>query len=234
MRTFFLGFYYALYMIGTGIKALKIKYLKKFKGEEAADEYTNKILVKWANFTLNTMGVKLNVIGRENLLEEPCLFVSNHQSYFDVPSIISVLGKPVGFIAKKELEGIPVISYWMKQIKCIFMDRENIREAIKSINEGIAYLNEGYSMSIFPEGTRAKNGVLGEFKKGSLKLAVKPGVPIIPITIDGTYKAFEEKGKFRKAEANIIIHKPIYTKNLSKEDQNNIAEIVRDIIKESL
>jgi 1-acyl-sn-glycerol-3-phosphate acyltransferase len=85
---------------------------------------------------------------------------------------------------------------------------------------------------IFPEGTRSKGNNIGEFKQGSLKLALKSGVPIVPIAINGSYKLREgnEKSRIKSAEVKVTICEPIYTNNLSKEEQTNLAETVRKVI----
>lgn len=142
----------------------------------------------------------------------------------------------MGFIAKKELEKIKAISGWMKEIHCVFMDRSNVRESIKAINEGVENLKNGHSMVIFPEGTRSKGPSLGEFKKGSMKLAIKAEVPIVPIAIDGTYKAREgNKGnKITSADVKITIAKPINVKELTKEEKSNLSENIRNILNEIL
>ncbi|MEA4826022.1 MAG: lysophospholipid acyltransferase family protein, partial [Clostridium sp.] len=135
--------------------------------------------------------------------------------------------------AKKEMAKIPLISRWMRNIRCVFIDRKNVRESLKAINEGANNLKNGYSMVIFPEGTRSKSHNIGEFKKGSLKMATKAKVPIVPITIDGSYKIFEEhNGWLRKGEIKLTIEKPIYLEKLSQEEQKNLSEIVKaEIVK---
>ena len=122
----------------------------------------------------------------------------------------------------------------MLDIKSVFIDRNNAREAIKTINEGVQYLKEGYSMGIFPEGTRSKSKHMGEFRKGSLKLATKSKVPIVPISIDGTYKAFEETGVLKRSFVRITIDKPIYTKDLTKEQENTLSDDLRNLMCKNL
>lgn len=234
MKSFFVALYYGLYMIFIGFKRIKFHFVRVFKGKDAAFQYTKKVVSNWSTNTIKIVGMKIEVIGRENIPKEACLFVANHQSYFDIPAIIYAIDKPVGFVAKKELEKIPVYKEWMLSMKSLFIDRGNAREAIKTINEGIQYLKEGYSMAIFPEGTRSRSKHMGEFKKGSLKLATKSKVPIIPISIDGTYKAFEERGSLRRASVRIIIDKPIYTKDLTREEENTLSDDLRNLICKNL
>jgi len=99
------------------------------------------------------------------------------------------------------------------------------------MNEAVENVKNGHSMFIFPEGTRSKNGEIGEFKKGSMRLAVKSEAPIVPITIEGARKIFEENNcRFRAAEVTLTIGKPISTKGLTKEEQDNLAGYVREVI----
>lgn len=236
MKNFLLYLKYASYMFKTMMKKGKVKSIREKNGDKAADEYINKNVLEWGKFFVDKAGVKINVKGIENLPEGSCLYVANHQSLFDVPVILTATKRPMGFIAKKELEKVKAISGWMKELHCVFMDRSNIRESVKSINEGASNLKNGYSMAIFPEGTRSKDGKLGEFKKGSMKLGIKGDVPIIPVTIDGTYKIREgnEKNEIKPAQVNVIIHKPINPSELTKEELSNLSETIKEIIGESL
>lgn len=230
MRTYVIMFYYGLYMIFMAFRLLIIKIIRKVKGNDAAEMYRNKVVMKWSNHTLKVTGMSYKAFGIENIPKESCLFVANHQSLFDIPLLMDAAKKPLGFIAKKELKKVPVLHSWTKEINCVYLDRENVREAIKSINEGIEFLKQGVSMAIFPEGTRAKDGKIKAFKKGSLKLATKSGVPVVPVTIQGTYKAFELNKKLQDTEVTIHFGKPIYPETLDKEKQSNLSEIVKEEI----
>lgn len=234
MKSFLVTLYYGLYMTFMGLKRIKFHFVRVFKGKEAAFQYTKKVVRKWSIKTIEIIGMDIEVIGKENIPKETCLFVANHQSYFDVPALIYAIDKPIGFVAKKELDKIPVYKNWMLDIKSVFIDRNNAREAIKTINEGVQYLKEGYSMGIFPEGTRSKSKHMGEFRKGSLKLATKSKVPIVPISIDGTYKAFEETGVLKRSFVRITIDKPIYTKDLTKEQENTLSDDLRNLMCKNL
>ncbi|WP_035293968.1 lysophospholipid acyltransferase family protein [Clostridium sp. KNHs214] len=232
MRTFLKITVFIFYMIGAIFKTIKLSFLKKFSSKDKYNKYLNKSVYKWAKFSVDLVGVKLHLEGEENIPNETCLFVSNHQSNLDVPCLIAALNRPMGFISKKELIKAPVISTWMKAIHCVFMDRKNVRESLKSIKEGADILKSGNNMVIFPEGTRSKSNAVGEFKKGSMKLATKAEVRVVPITIDGTYKAWEGNGGkgLIPADVTIKIHKGIEVKELDREKKSTLAEDVRDII----
>jgi len=227
---FYLDFF--IHVLIANCKKGKFEKLKNNGTKQEVEEYKSKVVKDWASNVLNYVGAKVNIVGKENIPKGACLYVANHQGFFDIPIVVETVGNSIGFIAKKELLKFKVLTYWMTQMHCIFIDRSNVRESIKAINEGIENLKNGHSMVIFPEGTRSKGPSIGEFKKGSLKLALKSGVPIVPIAIDGSYKLREgnEKSRIKPAEVKVTICKPIYTENLSREDQTNLAEIVKGLI----
>ena len=232
IRTIFFYFCITISFIVTSFFRIKIKLLTNRGDITKREECIHKVVYTWARFVINISGAKVNVIGLENLpKDQTVLFVSNHQSNFDIPLLISSINIPKGFIGKKELEKWPFISTWMKYIKCIFMDRDNLRKSAQSIVEGINLLKSGYSMVVFPEGTRSKGKPVGEFKGGSFKLATKSKCPIIPLTINGTYKLLESNNNMIKsADIELIIHPPIDITKLDKEELENLPETVHSII----
>ena len=153
LKTILFYFIFILYMIGTVTKKIKLEGIKKTGDKEQVENYIYVAVKNWANFILNLVNARIKLEGKEHLPQVPCLFVANHQGFFDIPIIISSLNRTVGFIAKKEITKIGLLTYWMRQINCVFMNRQNIRESIKSINEGIKVLKSGHSMVVFPEGT---------------------------------------------------------------------------------
>lgn len=232
LKTILFYFIFFLYMIYSLVKKLKLDKIRKNASEKEAENYIYISVKKWANFILKLINASIKIKGKENIPQVPCLFVSNHQGFLDIPIILSSLDRTVGFIAKQELTKFKLVSYWMKQINCIFIDRKDIRQSIKSINKGAELLNQGHSMVIFPEGTRSKGPKIGEFKKGSLKLALKSKVPIVPIAIDGSYKLREGNAHsmIKSADVNITICKPIYTDSLSREEKESLADNIKSEI----
>lgn len=224
---------YSFYLIFQVFRMIKFTFISKIKGSEAAEQYLGKAVVKWARSTNKYFGVKVNVTGLQLIPNGPKVFISNHQGNFDIPILLAILG-PVGFISKKEVFNIPVIRYWMKKLHCVGFDRENIRDAVRMIKEGSENLKNGYSMLIFPEGTRAKDGVMEDFKSGSFKLATKSKAPIVPITIDGSNKLYEIDGKLKKGTVNITFHPPIYTSQISREEEKVLHLKVQEIVSSSL
>ncbi|NME83892.1 lysophospholipid acyltransferase family protein [Clostridium sp. SM-530-WT-3G] len=214
---------------------IKINRLTKKGDIKARDAYIHKVTTRWAKSVMKLAGARITVVGQENIpKDKTALFVSNHQSNFDIPLLMSSIDVPKGFIAKKELEKWPMISTWMKYINCIFMDRSNLRKSAEAIVQGTKLLKNGYSMVIFPEGTRSKGGPIQDFKAGSFKLATKSGCLIVPVTINGTYKLLEaNNNKIKGADVELVIHPPIDPTQLKKEELDNLNEKVCDIVRSS-
>ena len=225
------GVKYLFYMIYARLKGFKYEHIKRTQGLEKATEYASRSIYLWSKFTINVVGMDIRVEGRENIPDKTCLFVGNHTSILDIPVIFYSLNKPVGFIAKKEVLKIPILSYWLSKGKCIALDRQNPRDAVRMISEGVKNLKEGYSMMIFPEGTRSLDGKTLPFKKGSMKLATKAKVPV---TIDASFTSFEENNKFKPSTITVTFHKAIETVNLTKDEEKTLSEDVRNIIIGSL
>jgi 1-acyl-sn-glycerol-3-phosphate acyltransferase len=229
----FLLFFFLFLNLPQYIKAL---LLKKGEDKQKYNDYTHRAVALWASRVLKSTKANITVHGLENLPKDGAmLFVSNHQSNFDIPLLLAKIPVPKGFIAKKELAKVPFISNWMKLINCLFMDRDDMKQSMQIIIDGIKLLKSGYSMVVFPEGTRSKGGPMKEFKAGSFKLATKSKAPIVPVTIDGTWKLFEgNNNRIGTGDINLYIHKPIYTDTLGKEELAELHTTVHDIIEAKL
>lgn len=227
----FTGFW--VYQLASLFLGIKYKSLGK-KDKKLQQEFLGQATKKWARTMIKMTGSQVEVQGLENVPEETVLFVSNHQGNFDIPTLMGYLPKSKGFVAKIELEKLPIVSKWMKRIGCIFLDRSDPRQSLKTILKGVELLKSGHSMVIFPEGTRSKGKAMGEFKKGSLKLATKSKVKIVPVTINGTYTLLEEKKRITKSKVLIKIHEPIDTVNYNQKEQGDLTEKVYHIIQSGI
>ena len=179
-------------------------------------------------------GSHLTVIGEENIpKDETVLYVGNHRSYFDVVTAYSRCPDLTGFVAKDNLEKIPLLSNWMRRLYCLFLNRSDIRQGLKTILKGVEQMKAGISMCIYPEGTRNHQDELLPFKEGSLKMAEKTGAPIIPMAICHSDDIFENHMPWIRS-ANVILEygKPIYPKELSKEERKFLGAYTRDVITE--
>lgn len=193
-------------------------------------------IVQWGfKVVIFISGVKTTVIGFENIpKDEPVLFVGNHNSYFDIVIAYSMMPRLTGFVAKKEIEKAPFLSVWMKRLHCLFLDRNNIKEGLKTILEGIDLIkNHDISIVIFPEGTRSKDGNMLPFKEGSLKFAEKSGCKIVPMVQNNNAAIFENQfPAIRPTKTVLEFGKPIDIKTLSPEDRKFLGAYTQRIIQE--
>ena len=184
-------------------------------------------------------GVKLTVIGEENVPKDtPVLYIGNHRSYFDILLTYSRCPIRTGYIAKKEMEKIPLLSTWMHYLHCLFLDRKDIKQGLKTILTAVDKVKSGISICIFPEGTRNRNQDeldMLPFHEGSFKIATKTKCPVIPIAISNSADIFEAHfPKIKPAKVVVEYGKPIYPDELSKEDKKHIGEYTQNIIHEML
>lgn len=191
-------------------------------------------IVSWAfNVVIFISGIKRTVIGEENVpKDQAVLYVGNHRSIFDIVLAYPRVPNPTGFIAKKEILKVPLLNIWMIFMDCLFLDRSDIRKGLEMVLTAIDKVKNGISIFIYPEGTRNKTEApLGEFHKGSFKIAQKSGCPIIPVVINHSDEIFEKHIPFiRGTHVTIEYCKPIVLSELSKEDQKNIDSYVKNII----
>jgi 1-acyl-sn-glycerol-3-phosphate acyltransferase len=187
----------------------------------------------WCIHLLFMCGVRVTTAGVEKLdSKERYVFISNHQSFFDIPVLYAGLPFSLSFIAKKELFFIPFFGWGIAAIGHIWIDRENARAARKSITRAISKLKrQCISLVLFPEGTRSITGQVGEFKRGSFTLALEAGVSVVPVSICGTRDVLPKKStRFRPGTATLVIGDPILPADLSTLDKTKLSELVREKI----
>ena len=206
---------------------------------EKKDISSLRIIQAVFRFILTITGAKITVIGEENVPEDtPVLYIGNHRSYFDILLTYSRCPIRTGYIAKKEMEKIPLLSTWMRYLHCLFLDRKDIKKGLKTILSGIELIKSGISVCIFPEGTRNRNESdleLLEFHEGSFRLATKTDCLIVPIAMNNTVSIFEKQfPKIRKNHVVLEYCKPFRPSELSKEDKKHIGEYTRTQILETL
>lgn len=232
-----LGLGYIAYTLFT-IRRYK-KLIERLKQEGRKEEQRQAIAEVchiWSDKVAKHFKTHIKVINPENLPEEgPCVYVSNHQSYADILVLLNVIKHQTGFIAKDELASIPVFSKWILRIGSLFILRGDVRESLKTISEGVDMIKDGYSLVIFPEGTRSRGDKMGEFKPGSLKLATKAKAVVVPLTINGSYKMYEEPGQITKnVTIEITVHKPIDTSQMDRKELAGLSEVLEETIKNAL
>ena len=195
-------------------------------------------IVQWAfKLILRITGIRITVIGEENVPDEPVLFIGNHRSYFDILLTYSRCRRPTGYVAKKEMEKYPGLSSWMRRLHCLFLDRKDPKEGLKMILQAIDYVKNGISICIFPEGTRNPGEELSmlPFRDGALKIATKSGCAIVPVSMNNTAEIFENHlPKVRKTHVVIEYGKPIYPDQLDKDTKRHIGEYVEKVISDTI
>lgn len=183
-------------------------------------------------FILRLTGAEITVIGEENIPKDRAvLFIGNHRSFFDILITYSRCPGVTGYVAKKEMIKIPLLSDWMRYLHCLFIDRTNIKEGLKTILTGIEEIKNGVSICIFPEGTRNRSESdlqLLPFHEGSFKLATKTDCPIVPIALNNTSAIFEKQfPRIKKARVVVEYGEPIIPSELPKEDRKFIGAYVQ-------
>ncbi len=224
--SFWIGLFFTLPLFAP------VAFYSLIKRDDLKKRYVVSASRKWAKVVLFLAGAKIDVKGLENIPQDGkyCI-VANHQGSFDIPLIMSVFTSSVGFIAKKELKMLPVFGWWMQVIGCIFLDRSNRRHAVEVIDRGAVKIAAGNPMVIFPEGTRSRGGALKEFKKGSLKLALKSRSKIVPVSINGSYKLLEANGYLiTPAKVEITIHPEVDLSNVDDKERDEMAHKLKEIV----
>lgn len=229
-----LGIYFILSLPIMGILWLVRKFITP-----KAELFMQRI-VQFALWVVwHVSGVKLTTIGLENIpADQPVLFVGNHLSYFDVVIAYSQLKNRTIFIGKASLEKIPFLSWNMKFLRCLFIDRTNMRQGVKTIMEAADMTKEGISVFIYPEGMRNTNGdelKLHTFHDGSFKVAQRGPCPIIPVAITNTANIFENHIPWIKATRVVIEYgKPVTWDELDKDTRKHIGDHFQQVILEML
>lgn len=196
------------------------------------------VVQKMFRLILKISGVKVTVRGQENIPDGAVLYVGNHSSYYDILVGYTTVPGLTGFVAKAEMETIPLLSDWMRLVNCLFLNRKDIKEGLKTILAGIEKVKSGISIWIFPEGTRNTRVDLTNllpFKEGSLKIAEKSGCPVVPVAITGTADVFERHLPWiRPSKVTIEYGEPIYIKSLTPEERKHVGAYTREKIIEML
>jgi 1-acyl-sn-glycerol-3-phosphate acyltransferase len=187
----------------------------------------------WAGTILRISGVKVHAVGLENLRRESTyVYVSNHASMFDIPAVIAGVHDDIRIVYKKELAYYPFWGWALAAGPYISIDRTKAKDAMKSLDEAAEKMKHGASVLLFPEGTRTRTGKLQPFKRGAFTLAAKSGIPIVPLTINNSYKIMPKGSmRIRPVDIEIVVDPPIVTTGTgSKAGELELMERVRSAI----
>lgn len=235
MRTILWFLYFWLYLLAVEPWLWKVRALKRQGRTEEHDILAGRIIHNWARRLLAAAGARVTVEGLENLPEGTAVFVSNHQSYFDIPLALGYLGDPKGLVSKKEIDRIPFIRQWMRELGCVFLDRENLRASVSALGDASDRVAAGYSMVVFPEGTRSETGEVGEFKAGAFKIAQKNKVPVVPFVLEGSSRLMGKHSLWiHPASVTVKILEPIDTSCYGREEWRALPALAERRVKDGL
>lgn len=212
-----------------------ILFLQLLGLHKARNGFVNVVTTYWSKCIIGMTGSRIAASGVEHVPRNRAVcLIGNHQGYFDIPLVLATIPHKVGFIAKIELMRVLGLNVWMWALHCIFIHRSKMHQSLRNIKRGIQNIAKGHTIVLFPEGTRSRKREMGPFRMGGLNMAIKEGVPILPLTINGTYKMFEQTGKIRPARVSIQIHPLIETKGLNVAEQKALPDKIRSQIESAI
>ena len=225
-----------LYFFGSLIVMLPLMYRAKSLKDRGDRAACRKILDKYVHMWMSTLmklaGCKVNVKGLENIPKDRAVvFVANHQGDYDVPITMTQLGAPPAMVAKIETRKIPMVRTWMELLDCIFIDREDPRQALTAMRGAGDILANGQNIVVFPEGTRSRGDHMNPFKTGVFKIPFHAGAPIVPVVIDGSYKIMEANHNLMcPGTVNLTVLPAIETKDLDRTAQKALPAQIEEMI----
>ena len=184
--------------------------------------------VIWSTWVLKVLFLPVKVIGRENLKHgESYVFVANHQGAFDIFLIFGHLHRNFKWMMKRELRKIPFVGYACEKSHHIFVDRRNPGVMKATYDQARRTLRNGMSVVVFPEGSRTYTGRMGKFKRGAYVLADELQLPVVPLTINGSFDVMPRTSKWywvHRRKLTLTIHAPIYPQSKGADNVNRLME----------
>lgn len=224
----------AFYIVGSlfvsGFTFAPVAILLRVFGLHAqADALAYAVMSRWGRFAVLLAGGRVRLRGMENMPEaRNVCFYANHQDLADIVLLLGWIGRPVGFIGKKELGMVPVMSTWMRLSHSLFLDRNSLKEGYRVITRAAGKIRAGHAIVIFPEGHRNYGGPIQDFKGGSFKSSKMAGGWIVPVSIDGSWRFLHaKKGAVSGGRIVITVHEAIDADALTKEDWKDIPAKVQ-------
>lgn len=205
---------------------------------EAERALIQKVAGDWATGVSDMLKINYVIEGEDNIpASGPIMVYANHQSLVDIVAMFYLFGRhfQMGFIAKEEWRKVNALRTGIEISRSVFLIRNNPREALKAVSEATELLKNGYSLVIFPEGTRSRCHEMGEFKAAAFKFAERGNVPILPITIDGTYKIMEEHNSVKYGQTvKLIIHPMVHIETMDKVERKSAYSNIENRIRNGL
>jgi 1-acyl-sn-glycerol-3-phosphate acyltransferase len=200
-------------------------------------ESSDRRLAEWSAAIVARAQIRLEVSGAEHARPgESFVLMSNHQSLYDVPVIYQALRRRIRMVAKQELFRVPIWGRAMRGAGFICLDRKSREQSRQTLLASADVLQEGTSIWIAPEGTRSRDGTLGEFRKGGFHLALQSGCRILPVTVIGTREVLPAKGAHitNGRRVRVVVHPPIDPRAFGEERKEQLIAAVRGAIASAL
>ncbi len=225
LRTLFIGVFLSLYIIVAGIPLLLYTVIAK-----------NPDALYWAGirgvmFFVRAVGVRVRVAGTERIPSGTCLFIANHTSTADAPAVVGAIPRRIAILLKQSLFRYPIVGQAFDLAQFIPVDRSKQESAIASLEKAIEAMRGGQSFLIYPEGTRSPDGRLQEFKKGAVVMAIKAGVPIVPIACSGAHRIMRKRSlEIHAGEILVEFLVPIDASQYTFEEREKLNTLVHDAL----
>ena len=234
-RTLLVGLFLIVFFL-VSLPCYAVLFLTRRFAPKKTQEISQNIVCGALSLILKLCGADVTVTGLEQIPKNtPVLFIGNHTGYFDIVSTYPLLPAGVGFVAKQEIDRFLLLRLWMRLLHGLTFDRSDPRSGMRMILAAIDEVKNGYSMFIYPEGTRVRTGELGEFKAGSFKVATRTGCPIVPVAISGTADIFENHiPVIKPSHVFIRFGKPVLLSELTADEKKHIGPLVKERISDML
>lgn len=223
LRTLFIGVFLSLYIIAAGIPLLIYTVISK-----------NPDALYWAGVRgvmlfVRAVGVRVRIVGTERIPPGTCLFIANHTSTVDAPAVVGAIPRRIAILLKQSLFRYPIVGQAFGLAHFIPVDRSKQESAIASLEKAIEAMRGGQSFLIYPEGTRSPDGRLQEFKKGAVVMAIKAGVPIVPIACSGAHRIMRKRSlEIHPGEILVEFLAPIDASQYAFEEREQLNAVVHD------
>jgi 1-acyl-sn-glycerol-3-phosphate acyltransferase len=190
----------------------------------------------WANSIIRAAGIDLRVEGTEIIdRKQRYILIANHSSYFDIPCIFAAIPQPIRFMAKISLFKIPIFGWAIGRAGFIPIDRKNRRTAVKSFEKAVDRIRKGNTVVVFPEEGRSRERAMRPFQRGGFLLALRSGLPILPVAIVGTYDVYRAGAKLvTPGPVTVRVGTPIPTEGLTVRDKDRLLNESREQISQML
>ena len=225
-------FYLTLLVLNTVVLALLIIMLSPFDRKRNLVHYIGKL---WALLNVYLSGTRLVIRGKEKIEKGPYIVMSNHQSLFDVWALIGMLPLQLRWVIKSEIKKMPIFGYALDRMGHIYVDRRRQKNTGRGVEEALQKIGQRVSVVIFPEGTRSKDGHLQEFRTGGSIMAIRSGVPILPVTVNGSrFVLPKDTLALMPGKIEVVVGDPIDPGTFGENSKNELTAAVKTAIRKNL